>query len=122
MPLLSLAWRNELAAGRALTSAAHPGTLESRAKHRPTPTKATEEKDRAEKALQFLVQTFRKPDPSMDGRTLKVVDLLDHAVKDLDPSFSDQPLMKATLLSAIGETFGGLGMHDESLTTCSSVP
>jgi len=44
----------------------------------------------------------------MDGRTLKVVDLLDRAVKDLDQSFRDEPLMKATLLSAIGETFGGL--------------
>ena len=52
----------------------------------------------------------------MDGRTLKVVDLLDHAVNDLDQSFSDQPLMKATLLSAIGETFSGLGLHQESFT------
>ena len=114
-PLLSLAWRNELAARRdeqrqrilALSKASEAQANEN---------KANEEKDRAEKALRFLVDTFRRPDPSMDGRTLKVVDLLDHAVNDLDQSFSDQPLMKATLLTAIGETFGGLGMHQESFT------
>ena len=113
VPLLSLAWRNELAARRderrqrivALSKASEAQANEN---------KANEEKDRAEKALRFLVDTFRRPDPSMDGRTLKVVDLLDHAVNDLDHSFSDQPLMKATLLSAIGETFSGLGMHQES--------
>jgi serine/threonine protein kinase len=114
VPLLSLAWRNEWAARRderqqRILALSKASEAQSNA------IKATEEKDRAEKALRFLVDTFRKPDPSIDGRTLKVVDLLDHAVKDLDPSFSDQPLMKATLLSAIGETFSGLGMHTESL-------
>jgi eukaryotic-like serine/threonine-protein kinase len=114
VPLLSLAWRNEWAARRderqqRILALSKASEAQSNA------IKATEEKDRAEKALRFLVHTFRKPDPSIDGRTLKVVDLLDHAVKDLDPSFSDQPLMKATLLSAIGETFSGLGMHTESL-------
>jgi eukaryotic-like serine/threonine-protein kinase len=113
VPLLSLAWRNEFAARRdeqrqrllALSKANEAEAHEN---------KANEEKDRAEKALRFLVETFRRPDPLMDGRTLKVVDLLDHAVNDLDHSFADQPLMKATVLSAIGETFGGLGMHQES--------
>ena len=115
VPVLSLAWRNELAARRdeqrqrivALSKANEAEANEN---------KANEEKDRAEKALRFLVDTFRSPDPTIDGRTLKVVDLLEHAANDLDDSFSDQPVMKATLLNAIGETFGGLGMHQESLT------
>ena len=80
VPLLSLAWRNELAARRdeqrqrilALSKASEAQANEN---------KANDEKDRAEKALRFLVDAFRKPDPSMDGRTLKVVDLLDHAVE-----------------------------------------
>ena len=42
-------------------------------------------------------------------------------MKDIDLSFSDEPLMKATLLSAIGETFGGLGMHGESFTVFQQV-
>ena len=114
VPLLSLAWRNERAARRD-ESQQRILALSKASEAQANAIKATEEKDRAEKALRFLVQTFRKPDPSIDGRTLKVVDLLHHAVKDLDPSFRDQPLMKATLLSAIGETFSGLGMSSESL-------
>jgi eukaryotic-like serine/threonine-protein kinase len=115
VPLLSLAWRNESTARRderwqrllALSKA-----REAVANER----KANEERDRAETALRFLVDAFRRPDPSLDGQTLKVVDLLDHAVKELDQSFKDEPLMKATLLSAIGETFSGLGMPRESFT------
>ena len=98
VPVLSLAWRNEMAARRdeqrqrilALSKATEAQTNENI---------ANEEKDRAEKSLRFLVDIFRRPDPMMDGRTLKVVDLLDHAVKDVDQSFSDEPLLKATLLS-----------------------
>jgi eukaryotic-like serine/threonine-protein kinase len=115
VPVLTLAWRNEFAARRdekhqrivALSKASEAKANEN---------KANEEKDRAEKALRFLVDTFRRPDPLMDGRTLKVVDLLDQAVSELDHSLRDQPVMKATLLTAIGQTFGGLGMHQESFT------
>jgi tetratricopeptide (TPR) repeat protein len=134
VPLLSLAWGNESAARwnerqlriLAMQKAAEAqdqrkeavsnleaasreraGALESRAK-------ANEEKDRAEKALALLVQAFRRPDPSIDGRSLKVVDLLDRSVRELESSLKGQPLMEATLLSAIGETFGGLGMTRES--------
>jgi eukaryotic-like serine/threonine-protein kinase len=115
VPLLSLAWRNELAARQderfqrilALARANEAQANEAKAK---------EEKDRAQKALQFLVDTFRRPDPLRDGRAVKVLDVLDQAMKDLDRSLNDEPLMKATLLSAIGETFSGLGMHTESFT------
>ena len=36
-------------------------------------------------------------------------------MKQLDQSFGDQPLIKATLLNAIGETYNGLGLHREAL-------
>ena len=58
----------------------------SRVRRRPT-----RRKNRAEKALEFLVAAFRKPDPALDGRSLKVVDLLDGAVKEINHSFHDQP-------------------------------
>ena len=76
---------------------------------------AQEQRTRAEKALKFLVDAFRKPDPTVDGRSLKVVDLLDRAVKDLDNALTDQDGMRATLYTAIGETFSGLGLPCESL-------
>ena len=115
VPLLSLAWRNESAARqderwhRLLASSS---ARDARGNER----KANLERDRARKALQFLVTTLRRPDPTVDGRELKVVDLLEHSLSDLDRSFTDEPLMKATLLTAIGETFAGLGMHGQSLS------
>jgi tetratricopeptide (TPR) repeat protein len=113
VPLLSLAWRNESAARRD-ERLQRVLALAKASEARANEDKANEERDRAEKALRFLVDTFRRPDPLMDGRTLKVVDVLDQAVNDLEQSFSNEPLMKATVLSAIGETFSGLGMHHES--------
>ncbi len=134
VPLLSLAWGNESAARwnerqlriLAMQKAAEAqdqrkeavSNLEAASRERAgaleSETKANEEKDRAEKALALLVQAFRRPDPSIDGRSLKVVDLLDRSVRELESSLKGQPLMEATLLSAIGETFGGLGMTRES--------
>ena len=76
--------------------------------------RASEEKTRAERALEFLVSVYRKPDPAIDGHSLKVVDMLDRAVQEINRELSDQPLMEATLLSAIGQTYGGLGMPDRS--------
>jgi eukaryotic-like serine/threonine-protein kinase len=134
VPLLSLAWGNESAARRneqklrilAMQKAEEAQELQKladrssetarreRAAALDSETNANEEKDRATKALEFLVAAFRKPDPALDGRSLKVVDLLDRAVRELNQSFRDQPLMEATILSAIGQTFGGLGMPEKS--------
>ena len=106
VPVLSIAWHNEAESRQA----------ESRqrilASHKAE--EAQEERTRAEKALKFLVEAFRKPDPAADGRSLKVVDLLDRAMKDLDNGMNDQPTTRAMLYNAIGETFTGLGMLPES--------
>jgi serine/threonine protein kinase len=135
VPVLSLAWRDEARARHqaeqqhvvALQQAAEADTQRARAVQNLSEadsqraaafaqeTIAKQEKDRAEKALKFLVEAFRKPDPLADGGSLKVVDLLRQAVLDLEHSFPGQPLMKATLLSAIGQTYVGLGMAQESL-------
>ena len=121
VPLLSMAWRNESVARwneraqRLLAWQRATEAQEQRASAQAHENLAIEERIRAEKALKFLVAAFRKPDPAADGRSLKVVDLLDWAVNDLEKSLGDQPLMKATLLSAIGETFSGLGLTSESL-------
>lgn len=101
VPLLSLAWHH--AKEQHALALAHARD-------------AAQERDRAESSLRFLVAAFRKPDPTVDGRTVKVVDLLDQAVQDLDRTAGDQPLMNATLLAAIGKTYGGLGMAGESLS------
>jgi eukaryotic-like serine/threonine-protein kinase len=122
VPLLSLAWRNESAARwnereqRLMALQRANEAQEQRGSAQAHATRAIAERERAERVLKFLVAAFRKPDPAADGRTLKVVDLLAWAVNDLEKSMADQPLMKATLLSAIGETFSGLGLPPESLS------
>jgi serine/threonine protein kinase/tetratricopeptide (TPR) repeat protein len=106
VPVLSMAWRNQAEARRD-ESRQRVVALQKAAE-------ANEQRMRAEKALKFLVDAFRKPDPAVDGRSLKVIDLLDRAVKDLDSSMAGQPLMQATLYNAIGETFSALGLSHES--------
>jgi eukaryotic-like serine/threonine-protein kinase len=134
VPLLSLAWGNESAARRneqnlrilAMRKAEEAKELQEvalrhsenarreRAGAIASEKRANEEKTRAERALQFLVSVYRKPDPAAPGHSLKVVDMLDRAVQEINRELSDQPLMEATLLSAIGQTYGGLGMPDRS--------
>jgi serine/threonine protein kinase len=106
VPVLSIAWRHETEARR--------DESRQRVLAIQKADEAQEQRARAEKALKFLVDAFRKPDPAADGRSLKVVDLLDRAVKDLDNSLADQAAMRATLYNAIGETFSGLGLPRES--------
>ena len=60
-------------------SRASPGTR--RARRMPTRKKTGPRRPSG-----FLVAAFRRPDPSIDGRSLKVVDLLDRAVHELEHS------------------------------------
>jgi len=107
VPLLSYAWRNE-ALARQREQMQRAIAVENE-------QQASGERDQAEAALKFLVDAFRKPDPAADGRALKVVDLLSRAARELEGTFADSPLTKARLLQAIGETFAGLGLPQESL-------
>src|SRR5207237_499483 len=59
-------------------------------------------RQQAETVSQFLVDSFRKPDPEQDGRTLTVAALFEQAEKPLQGD-SDLPLAtRATLLDALG--------------------
>src|SRR5262249_35702852 len=71
-----------------------------------------------------LVEIFHRPDPSQDGRQVKVVDLLDQAARDLDAEFPGASKIKGELLHTLGETYRGLGLYDraaELLTRALSV-
>ena len=46
-----------------------------------------ESRQQAEAVGKFLVEAFRSPDPSQDGRLIKVADVLDHAAEKLDKEF-----------------------------------
>jgi serine/threonine protein kinase/tetratricopeptide (TPR) repeat protein len=80
-------------------------------------TKSDESRKQAEAVSTFLVETFRSPDPSQQGADLKVVTLLDGAVKRLDNKFAGDDLTKGTLLDALGHTYEGLGEFNKAVVT-----
>lgn len=76
---------------------------------------AERQKTRAEAVSEFLVKALRSPDPDLDGRELRVKDLLDNATVVLTEQFEGDLLTQATLLDAIGQTYNGLGLHHQAL-------
>jgi serine/threonine protein kinase/tetratricopeptide (TPR) repeat protein len=75
-----------------------------------------DERRKAEAVKEFLVDAFRKPDPSKDGRDLKVVDLLDRAASRLEGESGVAPGVRGELLDALGHTYDGLGLLDRALS------
>lgn len=63
-----------------------------------------------EQVLDYLVAAFRKPDPANDGEKVTVAELLIQAEQQLQEKFSSSPRVQMKLLSAIGETYIGLGL------------
>jgi len=75
---------------------------------------AQDEQQRTEQALEFLVSTFRRPDPTQDGRELRVLDLLMQTEQRLDQAFPDARI-RLRLLMAIQRTYAGLGIADRAV-------
>jgi tetratricopeptide (TPR) repeat protein len=69
----------------------------------------------AEAVTKYLVDAFKSPDPTRNGRTFTVAEMLDRAEKQVDDNLDRHPLKQATLLLAIGETRNGLGMASEAI-------
>jgi eukaryotic-like serine/threonine-protein kinase len=93
--------------------------------------KVTEAKEQTEAALMdseqarsesqavsdFLVSSFRKPDPTQDGAKILVVDLLDGALARLGTDLAESPATHAKLLDALGQTYYGLGQWAKASDT-----
>jgi serine/threonine protein kinase len=81
---------------------------------------ARAEMERSQKQAQavasFLVETFRSPDPERDGRDIKVTEILDRAVDQIESGDRQDPVIKAQLLRALGETYYGLGLPAKAVT------
>ena len=88
---------------------------ESNADLKQARAEAEKERDQAKEVTEFLVSSFRKPDPALDGRDVKVAEVLGHAVKQLEGRAKMVPATKATILGAVGETFLGLGLVPETV-------
>jgi tetratricopeptide (TPR) repeat protein len=87
----------------------------SQAETRAALTQSEESRQQAQAVSSFLVGVFRGPDPSQDGRLVKVVDILDRASRNLDRRFAGPPAIRGTLLDALGRTYNGLGLNDRAV-------
>jgi serine/threonine-protein kinase len=76
---------------------------------------AEKERDQAKEVTEFLVSSFRKPDPAQDGRKVTVAEVLSRAVQELEGRAKMAKATKATILNAVGETYRGLGLVPETV-------
>jgi tetratricopeptide (TPR) repeat protein/tRNA A-37 threonylcarbamoyl transferase component Bud32 len=71
---------------------------------------ADQARRQAEAVAHFMVAALRSPDPALDGREVKVADVLDQAAAKVNRDFADDPAMQEPLLEALAETYDGLGL------------
>ncbi|GJM23286.1 MAG: hypothetical protein DHS20C15_32010 [Planctomycetota bacterium] len=62
----------------------------------------------------FVVGLIRSPDPALDGKEVRVVDVLARADEQLERSLVDQPGIAATLHATLGRLHYNLGLLDEA--------
>lgn len=70
----------------------------------------------AEQIATFLTNILQSPDPTRDGREIKVVELLDGAAKKLNTDLADQPERRAKMQVALASTYHALGLYRETIS------
>ncbi len=76
---------------------------------------ADQARKRAEFVKDYVLRAFRSPRPEVDGREVKVVDLLDQAVRELEGKYHDDPDLRAYLLETLGLTYNNLALHHKAV-------
>lgn len=74
----------------------------------------------SEAVNRFLETMLTSPDPLLKGIDVKVVDVLDEAVVNLDGEFGDQPLTRASVEHTLGITYGALGESESAFDLLSA--
>jgi serine/threonine protein kinase len=69
----------------------------------------------AEAISSFMTEVIQSPDPTRDGRTIQVVELLDRAAHKLETDLAGQPEQKAKLQARLGKTYYSLGLYREAI-------
>lgn len=75
---------------------------------------AVHAREETDQVLEYIVAAFRKPDPAADGEKLTVAELFAQSEKQIDEQFAKLPRVQIQLLSAIGQTYLGLGLHPKA--------
>lgn len=69
----------------------------------------------SEAISKFMTEVFQSPDPSRDGRAIKVVELLEKAARKLETDLATEPAQRARLQGALGRTYFGLGLYRDAI-------
>ncbi len=76
--------------------------------------KAKLEASKSERINTFMQDIFAAPNPEVEGKDVKVVDVLKNASEKIDKELSDDPDIKVSVLYTIGTTYIGLGLYDDA--------
>jgi eukaryotic-like serine/threonine-protein kinase len=63
----------------------------------------------------ILVEILQSPNPTRDGRDVKVVELLDKASNQLETDLAEQPKRRAQLQSVLGDSYRSLGLERQAI-------
>ncbi len=77
---------------------------------------AQQESDKASAINQYLQEMFLTADPRKKGKQTKIVDVLSHAEDNIEDSFKNLPVIKASLYSTFGKLRTGLNDYDIAMT------
>ncbi len=69
----------------------------------------------AQALIAFLTEVFRSPDPTRDGKDIKVVELLKASARKLDTGLASQPERRMHLQLALGVTYLSLGLARDAI-------
>ncbi len=78
--------------------------------------KAQNEAEKVKKINSFLQQMLSSPDPTKKGKDVKVVYVLNEAVKKIDGDLKTAPKIRASIRTTIGLTFENLGFYKKAIT------
>lgn len=78
--------------------------------------RVTQERERAEKVSDFMLQVFRSASPFVNfGREPTARDLLDQAARGIQADLGQQPEVQAVLLEEMGRSFRQMGQPDRAI-------
>ena len=76
--------------------------------------KANIELKKFEEVNDFLLEMFSSADPGVEGKDVKVYDLLEKAAEDVNVKLTNQPKVKSAIKQTLGSTFIGLGDYEKA--------
>jgi non-specific serine/threonine protein kinase/serine/threonine-protein kinase len=76
---------------------------------------ALQQSAKVEAINEFLNSMLSSPDPSKDGRDVKVIDILDNAGEKIGESFKDKQEIEASVRYTLGTTYDAIGVYEKSV-------